>query len=631
MIKILIVLPFALLMPLSFLLAQVTPVWISTLQPNESDLTAIAVDNAGGVYAAGFIAGVSSGEDYLIVKYSSSGLKLWQAVYNGPAGSFDIANAIAVDNLGNIYVTGYSSNGNSTADIATVKYNSSGQQQWVVRYNGTGAGFDSGNALAVDNQGNIYLTGYSLTPSGSIDAITIKYNSSGAQQFVIRYNGTANSFDEGKTIAIGNSGFIYVCGSTTSAGGQDYLVIKYNASGSLVWASSYNGTASGTDVFTSSKTDAAGNVYLTGYSEGTGTFEDCATLKYNSNGVQQWIARYNGTLSLYDRAHSLDVDGQGNVYITGYTQHSGPYTDAVTIKYSPGGNQLWAAVHDDSLHYYDIGNAIAIDNSGSIFVSGSSSFRFAVLKYSSSGTFQWIGSNYAVGSSAEAKVMALDTSGGIYLAGLSEPNGFIAKFSERVPEAPFLFQPGNDTVLSSSLTFVRHRWFRRVGTTNYRFQLALDSAFANIIMNDSALTDTVKVTLGITPNTTYWWRVNSKNYFGTSPWSEVWKYKAGVIGIQPISTTIPGEYKLHTNYPNPFNPVTKIRFDVPAPEGSGSVSVKLVIYDALGKEITVLVDENLSPAEYEVEWNALSMPSGVYFYRIITKDYVNSKKMIIVK
>ncbi len=629
MIKILFFLlaPFVLLIHTNFTSAQVIPVWNSVIQQNESDINGITVDNAGNVYAAGYLTGASSAEDYLVVKYSSTGQKLWQVTYNGPAGLFDIANAVAPDNQGNVYVTGYSSNGNGSA-IATIKYNSSGQQQWVVRYNATG--FDLGNSLTTDSQGNIYITGYTINSSGGIDALTIKYNSSGAQQFVLLYNGTGNSFDEGKTISVDNAGFIYVCGSTTTAGGQDYLAIKYNASGSLVWASSYNGTASGTDVFTSSKTDAAGNVYVTGYSEGIGTYEDCATIKYNSAGLQLWAARYNGTLSLYDRSHSLDVDGLGNVFITGYTQHSGVWTDAVTIKYSSGGNQLWAAVYDDdSLHYGDRGNDIAVDNNGNIFVSGLSSYRFAILKYSSSGTLQWMGSNYA--GYYEAKVMALDTSGGIYAAGYADPYGFVTKFSEQIPGTPFLFSPANDTSMASPVSYVRHRWFRQPGTAQYCFQLALDSAFTNFVMNDSTLVDSQKVTIGINPNTAYWWRVRAKNYFGTSPWSTVWKYTTTVIGIQPLSTTIPGEFNLYANYPNPFNPATKIRFDIPATLSPGAVGVRLVIYNALGKEITVLVNESLPPAEYEVGWNASGVPSGIYFYRIITKDYVNTKKMIVVK
>src|SRR5688572_12794330 len=95
----------ALLVPFSITLAQVSPLWHTTPFTGESDLTAIAADNSGSVLASGYASGTSSGEDYYVVKYSPTGQKLWQAFYNGPANSFDISNDIAVDGQGNIYVT----------------------------------------------------------------------------------------------------------------------------------------------------------------------------------------------------------------------------------------------------------------------------------------------------------------------------------------------------------------------------------------------------------------------------------------------------------------------------------------------------------------------------------------------
>ena len=104
------------------------------------------------------------------------------------------------------------------------------------------------------------------------------------------------------------------------------------------------------------------------------------------------------------------------------------------------------------------------------------------------------------------------------------------------------------------------------------------------------------------------------------------------IGIEPISTVIPQNYKLFQNYPNPFNPVTKIRFHIPLSRGvSEGRGVLLKIYDVLGKEIEVLVNENLKPGIYEMDWNAENLPSGVYFYSIITNEFTQTKKMVVVK
>ncbi|RPI13399.1 MAG: T9SS C-terminal target domain-containing protein [Ignavibacteriae bacterium] len=109
---------------------------------------------------------------------------------------------------------------------------------------------------------------------------------------------------------------------------------------------------------------------------------------------------------------------------------------------------------------------------------------------------------------------------------------------------------------------------------------------------------------------------------------------ATLLGISPISTEIPSSYNLYQNYPNPFNPSTKIQFQIPHSRGVSAgrgVSIKLTIFDMLGKEIAVLVNEPLSPGTYEIEWNASDYPSGVYFYRLITDGFTQTNKMILIK
>jgi hypothetical protein len=101
-----------------------------------------------------------------------------------------------------------------------------------------------------------------------------------------------------------------------------------------------------------------------------------------------------------------------------------------------------------------------------------------------------------------------------------------------------------------------------------------------------------------------------------------------LIGIKQSGTNIPGSFMLHQNYPNPFNPATKIRFNLP--ENSNGI-VQLIIYDILGREISVLVNSILSPGTYEVVWNASGFSSGVYFYTLRTGDYSETKKMVLTK
>ena len=98
------------------------------------------------------------------------------------------------------------------------------------------------------------------------------------------------------------------------------------------------------------------------------------------------------------------------------------------------------------------------------------------------------------------------------------------------------------------------------------------------------------------------------------------------IGIQPISNEIPVRFAMYQNYPNPFNPVTKIKFDIPK-----SGNTKIIIYDALGRQVTELINQHLNPGKYEADWDASNFPSGVYFYKLNSEFYSETKKMVLIK
>ena len=89
---------------------------------------------------------------------------------------------------------------------------------------------------------------------------------------------------------------------------------------------------------------------------------------------------------------------------------------------------------------------------------------------------------------------------------------------------------------------------------------------------------------------------------------------------------IPTDYFLYQNYPNPFNPITTIKYDI-----IGVQDVKLTVYDILGREVSTLVNEQQQPGNYQVSWNATGVASGIYFYQLRTKDFVSTKKMILLK
>ena len=389
----------------------------------------VAVDASGNVYVTGYSNGGASGYDYATIKYSPSGQRLWAARYNGPdSNSADEANALAVDAAGNVYVTGHSNEGNTSDDYATVKYSPSGQRLWVARYNGPASGTDVANGLALDASGNVYVTGRSDGGASGSDYATVKYSPSGQRLWVARYDGPPNNIynaDEATAVAVDAAGNAYVTGP--SFGGSstfDYATVKYSPSGQQLWVARYNGLSKfSDDVALALAVDAAGNAYVTGISDAGDADGDYATVKYSPSGQQLWAARYNYNEqgSSYDLADAIAVDAAGNVYVTGTSDGAVADADYATVKYSSSGQQLWAARYNGPDNSYDQANDLALDASGNVYVTGSSNAgaggsSYATLKYSSGGQELWAARyNGQSNSSAGASALAVDAAGNVYV------------------------------------------------------------------------------------------------------------------------------------------------------------------------------------------------------------------------
>ena len=198
-----------------------------------------------------------------------------------------------------------------------------------------------------------------------------------------------------------------------------------------------------------------------------------------------------------------------------------------------------------------------------------------------------------------------------------------------LPNVPVLASP--DTGATNVTQPITFKWRKCDRVTNFRILIATDTNFTNIVQSDSLLTDTLKIISGFSVNTKFFWKVKAKNSSGSSDYSIIRSFRTSLSGLICVSSEIPNKFKLEQNYPNPFNPTTNIRFDLPK-----SSSVKLVVFDALGREVATLINEQLKPGTYEVVWpaptgNASEYTSGVYFYKLATGDFVEVKKMLFVK
>jgi len=357
---------------------------------NDDRPTAIAVDDSGNVYVTGESVGSGTSWDFVTIKYDSNLDVLWTRSYDGGISNEERAPSMDIDDLGNVYVTGRSVGAGTSWDYATIKYNTAGDELWVSRYNSTINNEDKPTDIGVDSQGNVYVTGSSIGTAW--DYLTVKYNSAGEQQWNERYN-HANDQDFANALVIDNSDNVIVTGQSVGGGtSYDYATLKYAPNGGTLWERRYNGPpANNQDIANAIGVDDLDNIYVTGQSVGSVSNWDYATIKYEAvSGDEEWVSRYDGEILDQDIATALAVDESGDVYVTGRSVGLGTSWDYATIKYATAdGDEEWLQRFNRTPpgNNEDLALAIAVDGSGNVYVTGQSvgagtNWDFVTVKYS---------------------------------------------------------------------------------------------------------------------------------------------------------------------------------------------------------------------------------------------------------
>lgn len=496
-------------------------------------VTDMAIDNSGNVYITGYVNVNDTNQNYVTIKYNTQGIEQWVRYYDGPDHREDKPVAIAVDDSENVFVTGYSYSNNSFEDFLTIKYKSNGDSLWVRRFNGIGNGGDIARAMALDTNGNIYICGFGLTCSNCEDIITIKYNTNGDLNWVKTFNGKGNALDDPRAIGIDKNNNIYVNGLSYNSSGS--VCLKYDLFGNEIWSKYFYASWDYIGI------DSSGSIYCGGITYGQGI--DYCVLKYDSLGNVIWSRTYdNGNISNNnDDSREMCVDESGNVTITGVNTTNAHDFDIATVKYNSNGDTLWMKKYIGPGLSNDESKGVVCDKFGNVYVGGATNddlftVKFLCIGYSPLGNQKWVTkyNNNPVTTHNIRKIKA-DTSGNIYITGLATGYG------------------NSQEILTIKYSTV----------TNY----------------------------------------------------------------QNSSSIIPGKFTLFQNYPNPFNPRTIINYELPVVS-----KVSLKVFNSLGKEIITLINGVQNGGMHKLEFNGSDLPSGIYFYTLYADGLIiDTKKLILLK
>ncbi len=496
-------------------------------------------------------------------------------------------------------------------------------------------GGNEGATMVRPNFGEGYvMTGY----SGNLFYIA-EFGPNGILRW---FRASSSSYVTGYSIVQTANGGIVMQGYYESFDTTAIYVVKLDSSGNLQSSKKIDGKE--IDIGTGIDETNDGGWAVTGYTYSFGAGEcDLNIMKFSSSGNIEWSKTFGGSLA--DNGFSIIQTTDGGYAAAGYTYSYGAgLADMFMVKVNSGGTLQWSRTvggpgEDDAF------SIIQTTDGGFALVGGTRSFGSGgidmyIAKFDASGTLQWV---ETIGGPGDERGQSIIQSGSSLVAagwttsyGAGNYDMYVVKLDVMMDGTPALQWSrtigGTGTDYAYSVMQAADGGYIVAGTTNsfgldYDIYIVKLDAAGNTCANSTSpasVTGNGGTATSPTPTVTTPGFIVTNTTPTFSSGGTVSTICA--IGIQKISNEIPDSYALNQNYPNPFNPVTKIKFSLP-----GKEHVKLIIYDMLGKEIAVLVNEELQAGSYQTEWDASGFSSGVYYYRLTAENYSETKKMVLIK
>ncbi len=346
----------------------------------------VQIDANGNVYIAGsYFESATDSNNAILQKYDSGGNLLWSQTYNGTGSRND--GVVRIEFNGSfVYCVGSTyTNNTDQYDFLCLKYDTSGNFQW------TGV-WDNAGLVDIAIRVKVKNNKVSVAGGSQINSLNYKYavvNFDVANGAVLNSHTSGGNqtiaFDQVTDMQVDAAGNIYITGGVMNTGqGYDFRTEMLDATLTSQWAVGYNGVANLNDMASALYIDSLGNIIVTGYTTTSAQGKDYLTIKYNASGNMQWAQTFNGTANGMDSASAVVVGGTNRIYVTG-TSFNGSSNDYYTLRYDQNGNLLWQigfnGIQNGNDHAFDIASEVP----GNIFVVGQAqqgySFEYVTMKY----------------------------------------------------------------------------------------------------------------------------------------------------------------------------------------------------------------------------------------------------------